>query len=148
MICLRNFDRDDIAVLREWQYPQQTYEDIGNMIARWNEMQINGRYFEMFAVERDGAVVGSVSLYQHSQNVISCGPDIFAPCRRQGIGEAAMRLALDIAREKGYKAVLQQIRVNNTASIALHRKLGFESDGYVFCNQHGNEVCLWIGFLH
>ncbi len=58
-----------------------------------------------------------------------------------------MKLAMKIAKNKGYKLVSQQIRVNNTASIALHKKLGFETDEYIYKNRHNNDVQIFIKLL-
>ena len=41
---------------------------------------------------------------------------------------------LEYAAKKGYKIILDQVRKDNLASIRLHKKLGFESDGYVYLN--------------
>lgn len=96
---------------------------------------------------KDAEIVGMISLYQHSKSVISCGPEVFESYRRQGIAGEAMMLAMEKAKAKGYKLVSQQIRVNNTASIALHNKLGFETDGYIYKNRHGNDVQIFIKLL-
>ena len=56
-------------------------------------------------------------------------------------------LAMDIAKSKGYKVVMQQIRADNVASIALHNSQGFETDGYVYTNKKGNEVLIYIKVL-
>ena len=56
----------------------------------------------------------------------------------------AMLLVMDKAKTMGYKVVSQQIGRNNTASIALHEKLGFETDEYIYRNKKGNEVLIYI----
>ena len=101
----------------------------------------------MFAIVKDEEIVGRISLYQHSANVISCGPEIFEGYCRQGFAKEAMLLAMDIAKSSGYKVVMQQIRADNVASVALHNSLGFETDGYVYRNQKGNEVLIYIKVL-
>ena len=75
---------------------------------------------------------------------ITDGPEIFESYRRHGFATEAMMLAIKKAKSKGYKLVLQQIRVDNVASIALHRKLGFETDGYAYKNKNGNDVQFFI----
>ena len=105
------------------------------------------KYFEMFAIVKNEEMVGCISLYQHSENVISCGPEIFDAYQRQGVAKEAMSLTMDIAKSKGYKVVLQQIRADNVASIALHNSLGFETDGYIYRNKKGNEVLIYLKSL-
>ena len=97
-------------------------DEIRDMFRKWNVKEYEGKYFEMFAIVKDEEIVGRISLYQHSENVISCGPEIFEGYCRLGFAKEAMMLAMDIAKSKGYKVVMQQIRADNVASIALHKK--------------------------
>ncbi len=122
-------------------------DEIKTMLAKWDEKEFFGKYFEMYAIVKNKEIVGMISLYQHSENVISCGPEIFECYRKQGIAQEAMMLAMGIAKKKGYKLVLQQIRVDNTASIALHNKLAFETDEYIYKNSNGNDVQIFIKLL-
>ena len=147
MVYLRNFKDTDAEEFRLKQNSGMSSDEIRALFAAWNRKEYSGKYFEMFAVIRDGEIVGTISLYQHSQSVISFGPEVFEPYRRQGIGREAMILAMETAKEKGYRIVSQQIRVDNTASISLHSRLGFETDGYVYMNRKGNEVLIYLRVL-
>ena len=147
MITLRNFLDSDAPIFQEKHSKHLSIEEIRDMFRKWNEKEYEGKYFEMFAIVKDEDIVGRISLYQHSENVISCGPEIFEGYRRQGFAKEAMLLAMDIAKGKGYKVVMQQIRVDNVASVALHNSLGFETDGYVYRNKKGNEVLIYIKVL-
>ena len=147
MIGLRNFTADDAEEFRGKQKSGMSLDEIRALFTQWDRKEYSGRYFEMFAVTGDGEIVGTVSLYEHSQSVISFGPEIFEPYRRQGIGREAMILAMNAAKTKGYKVVSQQIRVDNTASISLHSGLGFETDGYIYRNRKGNEVLIYLKLL-
>ena len=42
------------------------------------------------------------------------------------------------------RILLDQVRRDNAASIRLHEKLGFETDGYGYRNQKGREVVLYL----
>ena len=147
MITLRYFLDGDAPIFQEKHSKHLSIEEIRDMFRKWNEKEYEGKYFEMFAIIKDEDIVGRISLYQHSKNVISCGPEIFEGYRRQGFAKEAMLLAMDIAKGKGYKVVMQQIRTDNGASIALHNSLGFETDGYVYRNKKGNEVLIYIKAL-
>ena len=144
MISLRNFTNEDAEAYRQKQRINIALDEIKAIFAKWEEKTYVGKYFEMFAVIKDGEIVGSISLYQLSQSVVSCGPEVFEAYRTQGIGGEAMLLAMDIAKKKGYKLVSQQIGRENAASIALHNKLGFETDEYIYRNQRGNEVLIYV----
>ena len=147
MVSLRNFTLDDAVEFQQKQSMNMSLDEVESLLKQWQEKEFEGKYCEMFAVINDAEIVGMISLYQHSENVISCGPEIFERYRKQGIGGEAMKLAMKIAKNKGYKLVSQQIRVNNTASIALHKKLGFETDEYIYQNQKGNHVQIFTKLL-
>ncbi len=142
-IALRNFVPADAPILCKYAFPNRLPEQAEAWIAEWNTKQFQGRYFEMFAVLAEGEIVGTISLYQHTEDVISIGPEIFEKYRRHGYGTAAMRYACEIAKRKGYRVVSQQIRTENTASIAMHRALGFETDDTVVINAKGNQVMIY-----
>ena len=147
MITLRNFTVDDALEFQQKQSKNMPLNEVKSLLTKWQEKEFDGKYFEMFAIINDKRIVGMISLYQLSENVIHCGPEIFECYRKQGIGGEAMKLAMKIAKNKGYKLMLQQIRVNNTASIALHKKLGFETDEYIYKNRHNNDVQIFIKLL-
>ena len=147
VITLRNFLDSDAPIFQEKHSKHLSIEEIRDMFRKWNVKEYEGKYFEMFAIVKDEEIVGRISLYQHSENVISCGPEIFEGYCRLGFAKEAMMLAMDIAKSKGYKVVMQQIRTDNVASIALHNSLGFETDGYVYRNKKGNEVLIYIKVL-
>lgn len=147
MIVLRNFRDTDASIFQEKHSRHLPLEEIKELFRKWNLKEYEGKYFEMFAIIKDEDIVGRISLYQHSVNVISCGPEIFEGCCRQGFAKEAMGLAMEISKNKGYKVVMQQIRTDNGASIALHNSLGFETDGYVYRNKKGNEVLIYVKVL-
>ena len=147
MIVLRNFRDSDASMFQEKHSRHLSIEEIRELFQKWNIKEYEGKYFEMFAIVKGEDIVGRISLYQHSEAVISCGPEIFQGYCRRGFAKKAMLLAMDIAKSKGYKVVLQQIRTDNVASVALHNSLGFETDGYVYSNKKENEVLIYIKVL-
>lgn len=146
MISIRHFTTDDIVILQTNQYDNVARSELLKMINDWNTLKYNDRYFEMFAIEHKGKIVGSVSLYQHGCTIISAGPEVFSQYRQCGYAFQGVTLALNHAKNNGYKIAVAQVRKNNTASIALHRKLGFDID-HEFINVHGNEVYFFIKAL-
>jgi len=51
--------------------------------------------------------------------------------RRRGAGRRLLKLTIEAARDQGYHNLIAGIDAGNTASIALHRELGFECCGTV-----------------
>ena len=147
MILLRNLKKEDASELQEYVYSDLSTEQVEALICEWNKKQFNGKYFEMYAIVSDEKIVGTISLYQHSSEVISIGPEIFCEYRRKGFAKEAMICACQMAKEKGFKIVSQQIRTNNAASIALHCSLGFETNELVFTNTKGNQVYIYLKCL-
>ena len=119
--------------------------DFENLIAEWNAGVYNGRRFEMLAAEEDGVVVGTVSIYQHEDYVVSLGPEVFEEYRRRGFGRAMMTLALERARAQGYRVAVAHVRADNAASLRLHRRLGFLQD-HVF-ERDGRQLVYFIRLL-
>ena len=142
MITLRNFTDADISVLQQYPYRNVPFAKIQETVHAWNQKRFQGTYFEMFAI-LNPLIIGTISLYQHAPDIISCGLEIFPDYRRQGFGKEAMTLALNIAKSKGYGAVTNQVRSDNIASIALHQALHFVSDGNTYKNQKGNDVLIY-----
>ena len=133
--------------MQEYGYSDLSAEQVEALICDWEKKQFNGKYFEMYAIVSDERIVGTISLYQHSSEVVSFGPEVFCKYRRNGFAKEAMICACQIAKEKGFKIVLQQIRTDNAASIALHCSLGFETSGHVYTNSKGNQVSIYLKCL-
>ena len=144
---MRNFKKEDASELQEYVYSDLSTEQVEALICERYKKQFNGKYFEMYAIVSDEKIVGTISLYQHSSEVISIGPEIFCEYRRKGFAKEAMICACQMAKEKGFKIVSQQIRTNNAASIALHCSLGFETNELVFTNTKGNQVYIYLKCL-
>ncbi|MBQ8077698.1 MAG: GNAT family N-acetyltransferase [Eubacterium sp.] len=119
-------------------------EDINKLITQSDSELFENKFFKMYVIMVAELIVGTISVYEHSANVVSIGPDIFEEYRQRGYATEAMKAIMDIAKAKGYKVVFQQIRTNNTASIALHTKLGFETDNCIFKNKNDNEVSIYL----
>ena len=147
MILLRKLKKEDAPELQEYGYSDLSIEQIEALICNWDKKQVNGKYFEMFAIVFEDKIVGTISLFQHTSEVVSIGPEVFGKYRRKGFAKEAMICACQIAKEKGYKIVSQQIRTNNAASIALHCSLGFETNELVYTNAKGNQVSIYLKCL-
>ena len=100
----------------------------------------------MFAIVEGDNIVGTVSLHQHNNYIISAGPEIFTEYRRKGYAFEAIEQAYEYAKKRGYKIATAQIRKDNIASLKLHKKLGFVLDCEMI-NKRGNEVYIYIKLL-
>ena len=144
MVLLRHFEESDAEVLQTYKLSGKGKDNIISMIHDWNMLSYKGHYFEMFAIQNDATVVGSISIYERSKRIASFGIEVFAPYRQMGHAYESMRLLIEFAAKKGFKIILQQVRNDNLASIRLHEKLGFETDGHVYENQKGHKILIYL----
>ena len=144
MVSLRHFEESDAEVLQTYKLSGKGKDDIISMIHDWNTLSYKSYYFEMFAIQKDATIIGSISIYERSKRIASLGIEIFAPYRRMGHAYEAMSLLIEFAAKKGFKIILQQVRNDNLASIRLHEKLGFETDGHVYENQKGHKILIYL----
>ncbi len=144
MVTIRSFTREDAEALQYGLYPDMTRSEISDMIEEWNASVCRGRYFEMFAILFDERIVGCVSLYERSGFIASAGVEVMKEARGRGAASEALSWLTRYAAEKGYRILQDQVRKDNPASIRLHEKLGFQSDGSVYHNQRDHEVLLYL----
>lgn len=123
-------------------YQNTTAEALVPMHAASRVRLHEGRYYEPFAVRCDDCLVGVVSLLEQPDGTVCDGVDIFPPFRRRGYAFRALSLLTEVARQRGFAVQTAQIRTDNTASIALHTKLGFVP-GEPWFNRRGHEVRTW-----
>lgn len=102
-----------------------TIEHMGDRIAGIHPQ------FPYYVAEEEGRVVGFCyahpwkerAAYCHTlETTIYLRPDV----KRRGTGTALMHKLLADCRRRGYKALIACITGENVASIAFHRRLGFE----------------------
>ena len=79
-----------------------------------------------FFILVDGMHAGGITVHSVKGSSFSYGVAIAPHMRRKGIAKAALPLLFDTMRQRGFSCVLVQIAPDNTASLALHRSLGFE----------------------
>lgn len=144
---LRHFGWEDANVLQKQLYPEQTTDDVRQMIDDWNTCEYQGHAFEMFAVTVNERIVGSASLYGRTRSIASLGIEILDGERNKGFAAAAMQKLLELAAKQGYRVILDQVRADNSASIRLHEALGFETDGYPYRNRRDHTVLLYLKLL-
>lgn len=142
MITLRSIKRGDIALFHDSSYGAMSPESMSKMMDESICKEHSGHYFEIFSVMNEDVCVGFVSLYGLSDTEISCGPEIKPQYRKHGFAYIAVKHSLEYAKQIGYTYAVAQVRQDNCASIALHRKLGFDLCEK-FVNKNGHFVFLF-----
>ena len=147
MIALRNFTDSDIRQIQKTEYGDMSYDDLQNLIDAWNKKEHNGNYFEMYAIEENGVIVGQASLYGRSVHIVSCGLELYSAYRGKGYGTAAYSELLSLAKKKGFTIAVAQVKADNAPSIALNKKMGFEAEDYTYINKKGDPIYYFIKAL-
>lgn len=116
-------------------------EETEALISQWNAGEVNGARFEMLLIEEDGVPAGLLSLYERGRDV-SLGISVHPSMQKRGIASRAVGLACMRTKEQGWEGIISECRADNAASIALHRRCGFEETGRGV-NRRGREVIRW-----
>lgn len=125
-MILKPIDTNDVNSFDETEYNNMSAEERLQMISESKQKIHNGKYFEIFKVLVDDVIVGFMNLYAHSEHIISCGPEIKKQYRRSGYAYEAEKEILSSVKSKGYTIAVGEVMEENSASRALHEKLGFE----------------------
>ncbi len=147
MGTLRNFTDSDVLKLQKSEYGDTSIENLQALIETWNKKEYEENYFEMYAVEENGIIVGQASLYGRSEHIVSLGLELYSKYRGQGYGTAAYEKLLLFAKQKGFTIAVAQVRADNAASIALNKKMGFEAEDYTYVNKKGTPIYYFIKAL-
>ena len=92
-------------------------EQVEALICDWDKKQFNGKYFEMYAIVADEKIVGTISLYQHSSEVVSIGPDVFCKFRRKGFAKEAAKAVRDwVFLNTQYDIIYSYMKYTNVGS--------------------------------
>lgn len=85
----------------------------------------------IWVLERDGAVVGELSLFRTAASgVLALGIALLPPARGRGGGRALMEAAIDHARAVGMHKIELDVFPDNTAAVALYARCGFTVEGF------------------
>lgn len=129
------------TVVRRLQYAEiiEVAESIpeltrAQMLNRWREQALG--YRELMVAERDGELVGTVSISETSRRPYSLhlfALEVSEARRNEGVGADIVRWVRDEARRRGLERVHLEVRTDNPARRLYHR-LGFRRVGSAFSN--------------
>jgi len=109
----------------------ETDDQLVERLRRYVQAQADGA--RMFKVVVDGASAGSVGYWEREWNgsrVLETGWGVVPELQGQGVASSAMRLLIEVASTSGRHVEMHAFpSVDNAASNAICRKLGFELQG-------------------
>lgn len=82
-----------------------------------------------FFILCNGKHAGGITVHSARDALFSYGIAVAPHMRQKGVAKAALALLFDAMKQRGFVQVLVQIAPDNTASLALHRSLGFQQTG-------------------
>lgn len=134
------------AVARTTAIWNEVTVDAANRLAWLHDRQRAG-YPVLVATGPDGAVLGYASFgdwrawdgYRHT---VEHSVYVAASARGQGLGEALMIALIARARAIGKHVMVAGIEAQNSGSIRLHEKLGFDHAGHL--SQVGTKFGKWL----
>ena len=101
-------------------------KDVETLVGIWNENIYQGRYFEVFLITSDDNNIGLISIYEIADDTISIGITIDKLHWNKGYGTEAFRYTLIKCKDLGYSNVESSTLADNSASIKIHEKNGFQ----------------------
>ena len=105
----------------------------------------------VIVAEEGGKVVGWGSLSKFHErtafrNTVENSIYIHHDHQRRGVGSALLKELIARARDNGYRAIIAGIDGEQTASVALHAKFGFQKVGHL--KQVGFKFGRWLDVLY
>jgi phosphinothricin acetyltransferase len=103
-------------------------------VPSWEEWDTQHLADHRFVAELDGEVVGWIALVPYSSRAVyrGVGEDsvyVSAQSRGRGVGRALLAALIESTRDGGFWTLQAGILPENTASLELHRRLGFREVG-------------------
>lgn len=125
MIHLRSFRPSDWQIITKYQHADMMQADAVKLIDEFNAPTYGNKFQKLLAIADNEQIVGYVSLIEQNDGIVSIGVEVYAPFRRQGYAYAGISQLFIMANAYDYHTATAQVRQDNTASLALCKKLGF-----------------------
>ncbi len=149
--CDRSFSEQILVIFNDailnstalYDYKPRTAE----MMEAWFENKQKGSFPVIGAVDEGGELLGFASYgtfrawpaYKYS---VEHSIYVAAPHRGKGFGKLLLQEIIGAAREQSYHVLIGGIDSQNTASIILHKRFGFEHAGTI--RQAGFKFGRWL----
>ena len=133
-VALRPLLETDIESLRVWRNDSKNSEYIKKIphITKegqlaWFKRELEDNSSITFAIDYNGEMVGSVSLYNIKGKTCEFGRLMIGAHKGEGIGGAATKLACGFAFEKlSSDKIFAEVSVDNTGALKIYVRCGFE----------------------
>lgn len=138
---LREEDIDQILKIEELSFAtpwtRQSFE---------NELNLN-QFAVYLVLEKEGQIVGYCGMWLIVDEAHITNIAVLPEFRGQQLGEAILRMIMEIAKERGAKTMTLEVRVSNEVAQSLYRKLGFMNGGIrkkYYTDNYEDALVMWV----
>ena len=106
-------------------------------------------YAHYIVAQQDDEVIGHVGMWLVLDECHITNVAVRQHMRGNGIGEALMREAIALCKEKDVRLMTLEVRMTNDTAQALYRKLGFKDGGIrknYYSDNNEDGLVMWVEF--
>lgn len=111
-----------------------------------NELKLN-QFAVYLVLEKDGEIVGYCGMWLIVDEAHITNIAVLPEFRGQKLGEAILRMIMEVAKKRGAKSMTLEVRVSNTVAQSLYRKLGFMNGGIrknYYTDNYEDALVMWV----
>jgi ribosomal-protein-alanine N-acetyltransferase len=138
---MKEEDIDQILTIEELSFAtpwtKQSFE---------NELHLN-QFAVYLVLEKDGQIVGYCGMWLIVDEAHITNIAVLPEFRGQKLGEAILRMIMEVAKKRGAKSMTLEVRVSNTVAQSLYRKLGFMNGGIrknYYTDNYEDALVMWV----
>jgi [ribosomal protein S18]-alanine N-acetyltransferase len=138
---LKEEDIDQILKIEELSFAtpwtRQSFE---------NELNLN-QFAVYLVLEKEGQVIGYCGMWLIVDEAHITNIAVLPEFRGQKLGEAILRMIMEVAKKRGAKTMTLEVRVSNTVAQSLYRKLGFMNGGIrknYYTDNYEDALVMWV----
>ncbi|MGS2779876.1 ribosomal protein S18-alanine N-acetyltransferase [Robertmurraya sp. GLU-23] len=138
---LKEEDIDQILKIEELSFAtpwtRQSFE---------NELKLN-QFAVYLVLEKEGQILGYCGMWLIVDEAHITNIAVLPEFRGQKLGEAILRMIMEVAKKKGAKTMTLEVRISNTVAQSLYRKLGFMNGGIrknYYTDNYEDALVMWV----
>ncbi|MCM3603356.1 ribosomal protein S18-alanine N-acetyltransferase [Robertmurraya korlensis] len=111
-----------------------------------NELNLN-QFAVYLVLEKEGKIVGYCGMWLIVDEAHITNIAVLPEFRGQKLGEAILRMIMEVAKKRGAKTMTLEVRVSNTVAQSLYRKLGFMNGGIrknYYTDNYEDALVMWV----
>lgn len=147
-IVFRKMTLDDVDAV--WELEKQSFPAPWSRESFVNEMMANRFAYYIVGEKENGEVIAFCGMWLIEDECHITNVAVAEELRGQRIGEALMKEAIAVTREKGGRIMTLEVRVSNSVAKNLYRKLGFQDGGIrknYYTDTQEDALVMWVEWV-